>query len=172
MRPLTYSSPSRAIQRAVGASYSVLFAIAVACSGAPQAPPQSNAPQATQQPVDHEILQRSRGTDPSSASGSAVRNLRTNVGFRSRQQFDEHFAKHGMEFGRVSQQEYLREAQILRDEPVGGAVEEIKRSDGTVSRYDRASGAFVAFNADGTIRTFFKPNNGEVYFRRQALRSH
>ena len=94
------------------------------------------------------------------------------IGFHSRQQLDAHFAKHGAEFGRVTQQEYLRQAQLLRDASVGGSVAEIKRPDGTVSRYDRASGAFVAFDADGTIRTFFKPNDGEAYFRRQTLRSH
>lgn len=98
--------------------------------------------------------------------------VRTSIGFRSRKQFDEHFAKHGGEFGGVSKQEYLLEAQQLRDAPVGGDVEEIVRDDGSSSRFDRKTGAFVAFNSDGTIRTFFKPNNGESYFRRQAQRSH
>jgi len=96
---------------------------------------------------------------------------RPTVGFRSRAQFNEHFQKHGTEFGSVTQQEYLRAAQTLRDAPVGGPIEELRRPDGTVSRFDRASGAFIAFNADGTIRTFFKPNDGEAYFRRQATRS-
>jgi hypothetical protein len=99
-------------------------------------------------------------------------NVRTGIGFGSRKQFDEHFAKHGREFGGVSKPEYLLEAQQLRDAPVGGDVEEIVRSDGSSSRFDRKSGAFLAFNSDGTIRTFFKPNNGESYFRRQAERSH
>ena len=115
---------------------------------------------------------RRADADPRSAQGSAELHGRANVGFHSRQQLDAHFAKHGAEFGEVTRQEYLREAQLLRDAPVGGRVEEIKRSDGTVSRLDRASGAFIAFDADGTIRTFFKPNDGEAYFRRQALRSH
>ena len=97
---------------------------------------------------------------------------RPSVGFRSRAQFNEHFAKHGAEFGRVTQQEYLRAAQTLRDAPAGGNIEELRRPDGTTSRFDRASGAFIAFNADGTIRTFFKPNDGEAYFRRQARRNH
>ena len=34
----------------------------------------------------------------------------------------------------------------------------------------RQTGAFVAFNRNGTIRTFFKPNDGERYYRRQAER--
>ena len=107
-----------------------------------------------------------------SASPANTYSTNTRVGFHSRQQFDQHFAKHGGEFGGITKAEYLREAQQLRDRPVGGDVEEIIRRDGTVSRYDRQSGAFLAFNRDGTIRTFFKPNNGERYFRRQAQRSH
>lgn len=98
--------------------------------------------------------------------------VRTQIGFRSRQHLDEHFAKHGREFSGLSKQEYLLAAQTLRDRPAGGDVEEITRSDGTTSRFDRESGAFLAFNSDGTIRTFFKPNDGERYFRRQAQRSH
>ena len=94
------------------------------------------------------------------------------VGFHSRRQLNEHFAKHGADFTPMTVQQYLRAAQALRDAPVGGAIEEIRRADGTTSRYDRATGAFLAFSADGTIRTFFKPNNGETYFRRQAQRLH
>ena len=97
---------------------------------------------------------------------------RAGVGFHSRRQLGEHFGKHGADFAPMTVQEYLRAAQALRDAPVGGAIEEIRRPDGTTSRYDRATGAFIAFNADGTIRTFFKPNNGEAYFRRQAQRLH
>jgi pyocin large subunit-like protein len=39
-----------------------------------------------------------------------------------------------------------------------------------ITRFDRASGGFVAFDGDGVIRTFFAPNDGERYFRRQARR--
>lgn len=92
------------------------------------------------------------------------------IGFRSRQRLDEHFAKHGTEFGMISRAEYLRQAQALRDAPVGGNVLEIRRGDGTVSRFDKSSGAFLAFDDNGIIRTYFKPNDGERYFRRQARR--
>jgi pyocin large subunit-like protein len=103
---------------------------------------------------------------------SPAASVRTSVGFRSRHYLDEHFAKHGSEFRGMTKAQYLLAAQTLRDSPVGGDVEEIVRSDGTASRFDKASGSFIAFNRDGTIRTFFKPNDGERYFRRQAQRSH
>ncbi|MEO7361381.1 MAG: hypothetical protein ABI120_13700 [Gemmatimonadaceae bacterium] len=93
-------------------------------------------------------------------------------GFRTRAQLDEHFAKHGSEFAGLSETQYLAMAQALRDAPVGGDILEIVRaSDGVVSRFDKRSGAFLAFDRDGTIRTFFKPNDGEKYFRRQANRA-
>ncbi len=95
----------------------------------------------------------------------------SSVGFRSREQLAEHYHKHGAEFGTVSMNEYLSLAQSLRDAPVGSDVIEVTRPvDGVVSRFDRVTGAFLAADADGTIRTFFKPNDGESYFRRQAKR--
>jgi pyocin large subunit-like protein len=94
------------------------------------------------------------------------------VGFRSRTRLAEHFAKHGADMGAASAEEYLRLAQGLRDRPAGGDVLELKRADGAVCRFDRASGAFLAANADGTIRTFFKPRDGERYFERQAYLPH
>ena len=66
---------------------------------------------------------------------------------------------------------YLAAAQALRDTPDGGDVLELRRRDGVMTRFDRASGAFLAVNRDGTIRTFFKPNDGVAYFRRQASRT-
>jgi len=95
---------------------------------------------------------------------------RSDIGFASKQKLQEHYEKHGSEFGAISLADYLRQAQLLRDRPVGGSILEIKRDDGAVTRFDRATGAFLAFNRDLTIRTFFKPNDGERYFLRQANR--
>jgi pyocin large subunit-like protein len=91
-------------------------------------------------------------------------------GFRSRAAFDEHYAKHGREFGHISQAEYLERAQALRDAPVGGPILEALKPGGVFTRFDRRSGAFGAYNRDRTIRTFFIPNDGERYFVRQAKR--
>ena len=93
-------------------------------------------------------------------------------GFRSPAQFDEHYHKHGSEFGHISKAEYLHLAQQLRDAPAGGPILEARRPDGEFSRFDKRHGYFGAYNRDGTIRTFFIPNDGERYFYRQARRPH
>ena len=95
----------------------------------------------------------------------------SDIGFRDREHLVEHFHKHGSEFQAASPADYLARAQALRDRSAGGAVLEFVRADGVVTRFDRASGAFIAFGEDGTIRTFFRPNDGEAYFRRQRMRT-
>ena len=156
-----------------GAIFCAVVSLVVACGG--------SGGSAVVERVDRDARAPQRTTVAAGVSAEtpqqpAVRagdgGVRSRIGFRTRRQLQEHFAKHGAEFGRITQQEYLRAAQRLRDAPVGGSVEEIRRADGTVSRFDRSTGAFIAFDADGTIRTFFKPNAGESYFRRQATRAH
>ncbi len=94
------------------------------------------------------------------------------IGFRTRELLEEHFGKHGADFHADSPARYLALAQALRDRDAGGDVREMVRADGVISRFDRVSGAFIAFEQDGTIRTFFTPNDGERYFERQAARPH
>ena len=91
-------------------------------------------------------------------------------GFRSSRQLDEHYQKHGIEFGQISRAEYLRLAQDLRDAPAGGPILEAVKPGGIITRFDRRTGYFGAYNPDHTIRTFFIPNDGERYFHRQANR--
>lgn len=92
------------------------------------------------------------------------------VGFGSRQKLLEHYKKHGGEFGNISIEEYLRIAQTLRDRQAGATIIEAVRADGVITRFDRETDTFIAFNRDGAIRTCFKPNDGEAYFRRQLKR--
>ncbi len=92
------------------------------------------------------------------------------VGFADERRLDEHYRKHGAEFGRITKQDYLHQAQLLRDARVGGPIVESVRGDGVITRFDKQTGAFIAFNPNGVIRTFFKPNDGERYWRRQAER--
>ena len=124
-------------------------------------------------------LSRTKGASPptlptpaSAPASGAEASASSSVGFRTPARLAEHYGKHGREFGAISQPEYLQRAQQLRDAPVGGDIlEVVRQSDGIISRFDRGSGAFLAADPDGTIRTFFRPNDGEAYFRRQARRS-
>jgi hypothetical protein len=109
----------------------------------------------------------SRTPGPGTGTGTG---WSASVGFADARRLDEHFEKHGGEFGRITKQDYLRQAQLLRDAKVGDPILETVRNDGVTTRFDRQTGAFIAFNPNGIIRTFFKPNAGESYYRRQAQR--
>ena len=126
----------------------------------PAAPSPASAPAAVQAPV--------AAATPAPTTPQA--GARESIGFRTTRALTEHFAKHGAEFRAASPMEYLALAQALRDRPAGGDVLEIVRGDGVITRFDRGSGAFIAFERDGVIRTFFVPNDGERYFQRQAAR--
>ncbi len=89
-------------------------------------------------------------------------------GFRSQHLLDDHFEKHGREFGAITEHQYLQMAQQLRDTRPGGNILESRRPDGVVSKFDRRHGYFGAYNPDGTVRTFFIPAEGIRYFQRQA----
>lgn len=95
----------------------------------------------------------------------------SNVGWTSKYSLESHFRKHAGEFGNITIDDYLQEAKDLRDAPVGGAVLEIVRTDGVITRFNKQTGSFIAFNKDKSIRTLFRPDDGERYFRRQAERA-
>jgi hypothetical protein len=114
--------------------------------------------------------QRLAASNVAAPAAEARERDRDNIGFIDQRRLDEHYAKHGAEFGRITKQDYLHQAQLLRDADVGGPVLQTMRADGVTTRYDRQTGAFIAFNRNGTIRTFFKPHDGERYYRRQAER--
>jgi hypothetical protein len=118
---------------------------------APSAPPQT-APKATTPPAT--------GPPPSPSR----------VGWTSRRSLEDHFDKHGAEFGQITIDDYLAAAKALRDAPRSKDVLEIVRADGVITRFDKRTGNFVAFHDDKTIRTLFRPNDGEAYFRRQGQR--
>ncbi len=123
--------------------------------------------QATRTPV----TQAPASINASSIAASSQAAIKhSDIGFASHKKWLDHFDKHGREFGKIAADEYLRQAQMLRDRAVGGDVLESVRRDGVATRFDKQSGAFLAFNRDLTIRTYFKPNDGANYFWRQSKR--
>lgn len=87
-------------------------------------------------------------------------------GFRTQHALEEHFFKHGKDFGNITQEQYLKAAQQLRDAHPGKNVLEVKRKDGGGAKFDTRNNNFVAYDADGTLRTFFIPNDGIRHFER------
>ena len=173
---LRSGSDSAAVQRAIGGSIAAGLAIALLTLGlAACAPAHPTAGSATAGSSNtHELasgsLARSDRSVPPERQARPRREWR-DVGFRTLALFREHYAKHGREFGGITPSEYLAQAQALRDAPAGGNVLELVRDDGVTARFDRGSGTFIAFNRNGTIRTCFKPRDGERYFKRQAMRN-
>lgn len=109
-------------------------------------------------------------TNPDPGGPRSSAGIRRDIGFKSARHLADHFEKHGSEFGAITREEYLLLAQELRDRPAIGPIREIVRQDGVITRFDRDSGAFIAFEKQGTLRTCFRPNDGEAYFERQARR--
>lgn len=106
---------------------------------------------------------------PAQVTSEALR-VRTEIGFTSQESLREHFAKHGRDFPGFDQSDYLLAAQSLRDAEAKPPVFEAVRRDGVITRFHADDGTFIAFNSNGRIRTFFKPDDGRRYFERQARR--
>ena len=81
----------------------------------------------------------------------------------------DHFSRHGSDFGATSAEDYARLAwQFLQRAKAEGLPAKVDPT-GTLRVYDPASGAFAAYNRDGTTKTFFKPGS-PGYFDRQPGR--
>jgi hypothetical protein len=89
------------------------------------------------------------------------------LGFRTSLLLENHFARYGSQFGEINMPQYLRLAQRLRDANLGKNILASTRSDGGGSKFDLKHGWFVAYDGDGTLRTFFVPKDGVRYFYRQ-----
>jgi len=74
---------------------------------------------------------------------------------------DDHFARHGADFGATSVDDYARQASEFLQQP--GTLTKID-ADGVIRVYDPAANAFGAYNANGTTRTFFTPKRGMDYW--------
>ena len=83
-----------------------------------------------------------------------------------------HFEKHKSEFPGWTEEQYLQRArEILQTQLESGELEEIRRSDGSISRYCFSTNEFVATTSDGNIGTFFRPKEREVYWEYEHERN-
>jgi len=75
-------------------------------------------------------------------------------------QLEEHYLKHGYQLGRITQEQYLYNAQALLDAPAGEDVLEKIRPNGDVEHFRVSTGEFAVMTKRGRIRTYYKSNYG------------
>jgi pyocin large subunit-like protein len=81
----------------------------------------------------------------------------------------DHFVRHGPDFGSRSAEEYAAQAWSFRQRAYAAGFPMKLDTDGTLRVFDPANGAFAAYNRDGTTKTYFKPGSRD-YFSRQPGR--
>lgn len=69
---------------------------------------------------------------------------------------DDHFARHGADFGATSADDYARQASEFLQQP--GTLTKIDPKTGVIRVYDPATNTFGAYNPTGTTRTFYMPD--------------
>lgn len=75
----------------------------------------------------------------------------------------DHFQRHGADFGARDAEDYARQAWLLRERARRDGLPAKRDTEGVLRVYDPASGAFAAYNRDGTTRTFFKPGRRDYF---------
>lgn len=85
--------------------------------------------------------------------------------FRRAEYLQEHFEKHGAEFGYATAEEYLAGAnRVIASADV---LHKLEAEDGDDVYYLEATNEFVIVSTDGFLRTYFKPEDGKAYYDRQ-----
>ena len=85
--------------------------------------------------------------------------------FRNETMWEDHFEKHGSEFGYKTKEEYLKGANEVINSST--SKHKTEAEDGDEIYYDEDKNEIVFVSADGYIRTYFKPSDGINYYNRQ-----
>lgn len=92
--------------------------------------------------------------------------------FAGKKDINWHWEKHCEEFSGWTKKQYLSRARELLMLPLkDGELEQVIRSDGSVSRYCYSTNEFVATTSDGNLRTFFRPKPGKEYWDDEHARN-
>ncbi len=80
------------------------------------------------------------------------------TGFEDAASKADHFRRQGEDFAAESEAEYQEMARGFLNGPLTAtAVRCIRRGNGDLIRYDKATEAFAVMRNDGIIKTFYKP---------------
>lgn len=112
------------------------------------------------------IVGAATGWDKFSTSQDAAGNFSEKpLEFRSSQLLEEHYEKHGIEMGFASAEDYEAAAEkvVLNDR----ALHKEEKEDGDDVYYLESTNELVIVSTDGYIRTYFEPEDGLEYFKKQ-----
>lgn len=85
--------------------------------------------------------------------------------FRTQEQFEDHFEKHGIEMGYKTPEAYLLGAnQVIASDD---SLHKLEAEDGDDVYYLESTNEFVVLSEDDYIRTYFLPDDGIEYYYRQ-----
>lgn len=116
---------------------------------------------------DSEAEQTPTVTTSSEAAVTTEQAQKKTYTFRSQKLFDQHFEKHGAEFGDITQEDYLRMANELINSESDTVLTKTEKEDGDYVFFDTETGRFAVLSTDGYIRTFFIPDQGIKYYDKQ-----
>ncbi len=85
------------------------------------------------------------------------------LGFIDEDSLKQHYKKHGIEMGFASADEYVRRA----NEVIKGNVLSTRQDDNDIAYFNEESEEFVVVSPQGFIRTYFIPDTGIEYFKKQ-----
>lgn len=93
------------------------------------------------------------------------------VRFETPEKMQKHYDKHIDKYGNISISEYTALANELVNAKDTDDIERIVRSDESTAIYRFSTNDFLVITKDGYIRTFFKPDDGEAYWREEHERN-
>ena len=109
------------------------------------------------------------GCMPVQSSASATTKTEATLNFANDDRLQEHWQKHGKEWGNITRDEYLAKARAFFALPAE-KLQSLKEKDGDTVYYRKETNEFGVLSDRKVIRTFFRPRDGQRYFERQRGR--
>jgi hypothetical protein len=106
-------------------------------------------------------------TKPATMPGPVVRDApATRLTWGYLPSLQDHFERHGRDFGAKSPDDYAAQAWRFRERAMAERLPMKLDTDGTVRVFDPKTRAFASFNRNGTTKTYFRPDS-PGYWQRQ-----
>jgi hypothetical protein len=134
-------------------------------------PPKTEAPKSMLEKLVDALKPETPKPKPSAAPSTAARAPPARVTWGYWQSLQDHYDRHGPDFGSQSPEDYAAQAwHFLQRAKAGQLQMKWDDTDGTLRVYDPKTRAFAAYNRNGTTKTYFRPNSPS-YWQRQPGRS-